>query len=160
MQIGTGYSKMQKQINDLRKGKQTENKLIYLLESLGRKVVQANLSQDMYDHIDMFVNDVPIDVKGNRYANCIWLELTNVNGKDGWLKGKSKYIVMDVIDMNSFLVFKTKDLLEYCNNIVQIANSKNDYNMLYTRYGRKDQIIKVRYSDIKHLQKGKLTYAY
>jgi len=151
---------MQKQINDLRKGKQTENKLIYLLESLGRKVVQANLSQDMYDHIDMFVNDVPIDVKGNRYANCIWLELTNVNGKDGWLKGKSKYIVMDVIDMNSFLVFKTKDLLEYCNNIVQIANSKNDYNMLYTRHGRKDQIIKVRYSDIKHLQKGKLTYAY
>jgi len=114
----------------------------------------------MYDHVDMFVNDVPIDVKGNRYANCIWLELTNVNGKDGWLKGKSKYIVMDVIDMNSFLVFKTKDLLEYCNNIVQIANSKNDYNMLYTRYGRKDQIIKVRYSDIKHLQKGKLTYAY
>jgi hypothetical protein len=160
MQIGTKYLKMQKQINDLRKGKQTENKLIYLLESLGRKVVQANLSQDMYDHIDMFVNDVPIDVKGNRYANCIWLELTNVNGKDGWLKGKSKYIVMDVIDMNSFLVFKTKDLLEYCNNIVQIANSKNDYNMLYTRHGRKDQIIKVRYSDIKHLQKGKLTYAY
>jgi hypothetical protein len=160
MKIGIRYLKMQKQINDLRKGKQTEGKLIYLLETIGRKVVKANLSQDMHQHIDMFVNDVPIDVKGNRYTNCIWLELINVNGKDGWLKGKSKYIVMDVIDMSSFLFFETKDLLDYCNNIRQIANSKNDYNMVYTRYGRKDQIIKVHYNDIKHLQKGKLTYAY
>jgi hypothetical protein len=143
-----------------KEGLSTELKFKKLIISKGRKCDDASEEQNIYDHIDFFIDGVPVDVKGNRYLDCIWLEVTNVNGKSGWLKGKSEYIVFDIKELFAFCFFKTKDLLDYCLKINQRTTNKKDFNKIYTRsdFGRKDEIIKVRYKHINHLIKSILKY--
>ena len=84
----------------------------------------------------------------------------NVNGDKGWLEGDSEYIVFDIEELNAFCVYKTKDLLCFISNVKDLAVSKKDYLKLYTRQGRKDVLVKVKYEDIKHLEIQKLNYNY
>ena len=139
-------------------GDKAEHRFKKLMEAKGRFCLPSYQKQNIEDHIDFFVDDVGIDVKGNRHLNCIWLELNNVQGKDGWLKGKADYIVMDIKELKGFCFFKREDLLEYSLGITQVAKHKYEYNRLYTRSGRKDLLVQVKYNDIKHLQKGYLKY--
>jgi hypothetical protein len=76
-------------------GYSTEKHFMNLLLSKGVNVTKSTKRQDIQDHIDIFIDDIGIDVKGNRHLECIWLEIQNVKGEDGWLKGKAKYIVFD-----------------------------------------------------------------
>jgi hypothetical protein len=142
-------------------GDKAEVKFINLMKLKGHKVVKASPSDDIYKHIDYYINKEGVDVKGNRHLNCIWLEITNVLGNKGWLRGEAKYIVFDIIELNSFSVFKTVDLLKYVdNNITEKTNDKRDFNKFYTRskWNKKDVLIKVRYSDIKNLEVQRLKY--
>ena len=110
--------------------------------------IKSKPEQDMYEHIDYFVEGIGFDIKANRHWDCIWLELNNVNGKDGWLKGKAKYIVFELVEWNLFCFFKRQDLLDYCQNITEVAKSKHERKKLYTRDGRQDVLVKVSYDDI------------
>ena len=139
-------------------GNNTETEFQALMESKGYKVEKTSANIDIHEHIDFYVNDMSVDVKGNRYLECIWLEMTNVRGKNGWLNGSATYIVMDIKELNQFIFFLREDLRDYCLSITDKTFSKYDFNKVYTRYGRKDEIIKVRYDDIKHLQKGNVYY--
>ena len=128
------------------------------MEQKGYTVEKTTAYDDMQRHIDFYVNDQSVDVKGNRHLECIWLELKNVRGKDGWLNGSATYIVMDIKELGQFIFFLREDLLNYCLKINETTYSKWDFNKIYTRYGRKDEIIKVRYDDIKNLQVGNIYY--
>jgi hypothetical protein len=139
-------------------GEKAEQHFKRLMEAKGKFVLPSTRDQNIYEHVDFWVDDKGIDVKGNRHLDCIWLELNNVQGKDGWLKGKADYIVFDVVELKQFCFFNRTDLLNYCNNITGRAISKDDFNKLYTRFGRKDLLVKVRYDDIKNLQVGFLSY--
>jgi hypothetical protein len=143
-----------------KEGLATEDHFKSLMLSIGKNCTPASQSQNIYDHIDFFIDGVSLDVKGNRHLNCIWLELTNVNGNHGWLRGKANYIAFDIKELNSFRFFKTKDLLKYCENITEKTSDKRDFNKIYTRshFGRKDEIIKVTYKNISHLEKGHMKY--
>lgn len=139
-------------------GKKAEELFKDLMIQRGNTCVKSSRYEDINYHIDFYVNEIGVDVKGNRHLETIWLELNNVKGLDGWLKGKAKYIVFDVVELKSFCFFCRVDLLNYVSSFTEIADSKKDYNKLYTRENRKDVLVKVRYGDIKHLQKQAITY--
>ena len=65
---------------------------------------------------------------------------------------------MDVVELNSFCIFLRQDLLAFVENITDIASSKKDYMKLYTRENRQDVLVKVKYNNIKHLQKQTVRY--
>jgi hypothetical protein len=132
-------------------GRKAESKFKELMVSRGHSCVKSSKSDDIKNHVDFYVNDVPVDVKGNRHVETIWVELTNVRGNKGWLKGNSKYIVFDIVEFNSFCFFDRQDLLEYTLTFTDIAKDKTEYKKRYTRKDRKDVIVKYKYDDIKHL---------
>tara|TARA_B100001939_G_scaffold325237_1_gene317830 strand:+ start:471 stop:935 length:465 start_codon:yes stop_codon:yes gene_type:complete len=139
-------------------GQKTEERFKQLMDAKGKWCLPSTKEQNIYDHIDFWIGEVGVDVKGNRHLECCWLELKNVIGKDGWLKGNADYIVMDIIELKSFIFFLRTDLLDYCQKITETTNDKKEFNKFYTRAGRKDLLVKVRYDDIKHLKKGVLNY--
>ena len=141
-----------------KEGKKAEELFKELMIERGNTCIKSTRNDDIYKHIDFYVNDVGVDVKGNRHLETIWLELKNVRGKKGWLEGEAKYIVMDVVELNSFCIFLRKDLLSFVENITEIATSKKDYMKLYTRENRQDVLVKVKYNNIKHLQKQNIRY--
>ena len=126
---------------------------------LGLSYRESTIKDDWYKHIDCYVNNFGVDVKGNRHLETIWLELENVNGNKGWLQGQSFYIAMYIIELNKFSIFKRLDLLKYIeNNVKKYTEDKKDYNKFYTRkkWGKKDVLVKVKYEDIKHLEIKKI----
>ncbi len=139
-------------------GNAAENKFKDLMLSRGNTCIKSSKSDDINNHIDFYVNKFSVDVKGNRHLETIWLEINNVIGNKGWLQGKADYIAFDVIELNSFCFFYTKDLFDYVKNIKEITIDKNDYQKLYTRKNRKDVLVKVKYNDIKHLEKQRIKY--
>tara|TARA_R110000796_G_C14245044_1_gene397780 strand:+ start:42 stop:509 length:468 start_codon:yes stop_codon:yes gene_type:complete len=125
----------------------------------GFKWRKSTNEEDWYKHIDCYVNEYGVDIKGNRHLETIWLEYTNVNGNNGWLKGEAFYIAMFIVELNCFSIYKRIDLLNYIKeNTKEKTNNKKDYLKLYTRkkWGKKDEIVKVKYNHIKHLELIKL----
>ena len=137
-----------------REGTDTENRFKILLQSEGYQVRKSNKIDDIHKHIDFDVNGHGVDVKGKRYTNTIWLEIQNVRGKDGWLKGEATYIAFDIIDLKQFVFFKRKDLLEFVSQFKEETEDKREHLKWYSRkkWNRKDKIIKVKYEHIKHLK--------
>lgn len=130
-------------------GKKAENKFSKLMISRGNTCVKSSKSDDINKHIDFYVNDIGIDVKGNRHLQTIWLELKNVKGNKGWLECCSEYIVFDIIEKSSFCFFKRKDLYNYAIQFKDVAKDKTEYKKRYTRKDRLDVLIKVKYADIE-----------
>lgn len=142
-------------------GRETEDKFKRLMESRGHTCIKSSRHDDIHGHIDFYVNDIPVDVKGNRHLETIWLELKNVRGNDGWLLGNSKFIVFDIIELNSFCFFDRLALYNYVMQISKKADKtsdKREYNKLYSRIGRQDVIVKVKYEDIVHLLTQAIRY--
>ena len=142
-------------------GKSCEDKFKDLMTSRGHEIYKSSKYDDIYKHIDFYIAGYSFDVKGHRHLDCIWLELTNVNGNKGWLKGEATYIVFDIVELKSFCFFKRKDLLKYVQeNITETTETKDEYNKLYTRakWGKLDVITKVKFDNIKNLMKQSVAY--
>jgi len=144
-----------------KKGKEVEEKFKKIVSDRGNIINKSSKEEDIYQHIDFWVNNKGVDVKGSRHLECIWLELKNVNGDKGWLQGESEWIVFDVEELSSFCVFKRIDLLNYIlSTVKETTESKKDFLKYYTRkkWNRKDVLVKCRYYDIEHLLIQKLNY--
>jgi hypothetical protein len=141
-------------------GKKTEEHFKELMISRGNKCVKSSYNDDLYKHIDFYVNGYGVDVKGKRRLNSIWLEIVNVRGYDGWLKGEADYIVFDFLDLNAYSVFKRKQLLKLVSNVTETTNSSKDYMKIYGRseWNQKDKLIKCKFEDIKHLEIQRIEY--
>lgn len=139
-------------------GRKAENKFYQLMVARGNTCVKSSQYEDINKHIDFYVNDSGVDVKRNRDLEAIWLELENVKGFDGWLKGEAVFIVFDVVELKSFCFFEREKLLDYCLQFKEIAKDNTEYKKLYTRENRKDVLVKVKYLDIKHLQTQIISY--
>jgi hypothetical protein len=143
-------------------GREVELKFKDLVQERGNIVYDASREENIYNHIDYWVNGKSVDVKGFRHYACIWLELKNVHGNNGWLESDVDYIAFDIIEMSAFFIFKRCDLLQFVlNNVKESTENKLDYMKFYTRskWDRKDVIIKVSFNDINHLLIQKLSYA-
>jgi hypothetical protein len=114
---------------------------------LGFKVSKSSRKDDMYWHIDywMEMNDGKwgVDVKGNNLPDQIWCEFKNVSGNPGWMYGGAAIIAFDMPEEGGFSVVDREDLRLYCEENVedeQVTNRKDAYKKKYTRKDREDVI--------------------
>jgi len=127
----------------------------------GWEVEKASFVDDINKHIDYYVFNPLLtkrrgfDIKKSSSPNEMWIEYTNVNGNDGWLRGQSDCIAFYLDDTDRrFLVVDRDELLDFWESVVDpvVTDDKRQaYLRAYQRDGRKDLIAKVKEDDIKAL---------
>lgn len=144
---------------------EAERKFAQLCINRKYKLLRATRNQDIYEHWDFKITNPKtkksslVDVKGAKKINrsdfkldynIAWLELQNVRGEKGSLKGKADFIAFE--QKNHFLIVKRIDLLDWIESkaiklfVTQSSKAKYRY---YQRPGRKDIITLVDIADIK-----------
>lgn len=134
--------------------------------TLGGETELATKEEDMYKHIDFWwyspkKGKIGIDVKGMNKANrndseyddtIHWLEIQNVHGNNGWLKGEAEYIAFKCkeriifIDRKKLLNFA----LESIKNKEVVYDTPKECYVPYKRlkWGRDDLSLKALNSDL------------
>lgn len=139
----------------------TEKKFAKICLDKGFKLKHSNKEEDINEHWDWKVNDSLVDVKGARKKtrsdklpnyNITWLEITNVRGNIGWLKGKADFIAFEQKDY--FLIVKREDLFNWLKSKITnkqiVTNPEKAMYRLYRRRGKKDLVSMVQIKDIKN----------
>lgn len=137
--------------------------------TLGGEVERSSKHEDVYEHIDFWWDSprkgrIGIDVKGvnkgkrsdKTFDDSIhWLELQNVQGKDGWLKGKAEYIAFKTL--NDIMFVKRDKLLEFALERIKgkevVYDTPKECYVPYKRlkWGRDDLSLKALNSDLREL---------
>ena len=137
--------------------------------TLGGDVTRASKYEDMNLHVDFWWDSpkkgrIGIDVKGmnksnrkdSEYDDTIhWLEIQNVNGNDGWLKGKADYIAFKTSDRIIFV--NREKLLNFALEAIKdkevVYDTPKECYVPYKRkkYGRDDLTLKALNSDLINL---------
>ncbi len=141
-------------------GERAEKLFVSLIEKVGGTTTPSTLAEQ-FKGIDFHVNLCgKVDVKARRRnrdgddspdAKKVWLELKNVQGRNGWVYNEADYIAFE--RTKEFLVVKRLSLCELIDNLVDmddivLSPSECMYN-LYSRVGRKDLLTKVHVDDIR-----------
>lgn len=141
-------------------GYQAETLFYNTIKALGKNIKKSTRKQDMFDHIDYFVDEISYDVKtikgltknSEKDQDIIWLEFMNVRGDNGWLKSEKLNKIAFLRNQGFYIVDRAK-LFELAKtlipNIPPISNIK--YTIPFRRNNRKDIIAYVYYRDIAHL---------
>ena len=137
--------------------------------TLGGDVMRSTKDEDIKQHIDFWWDSprkgwIGIDVKGvnkskrsdKTFDDSIhWLELQNVQGKDGWLKGKAEYIAFKT---STKIIFVKRDrLLSFALESIKgkevVYDTPNECYVPYKRkkWGRDDLALKALNSDLEKL---------
>lgn len=142
--------------------------------TLGGEVERSTKYEDINKHVDFWWDSprkgrIGIDVKGvkknsrsdNTNDDTIhWLELDNVQGKNGWLKGNAEYIAFRTF--TNILFVKRDRLLSFtleCVKNKDVVNyNPNECYVPYRRKGRLDLIVKVKTSDLLKLADFAIEY--
>ncbi len=70
--------------HNVAKGKKSEEKFKNIMEKIGIRCVKTGTQYDKYYNVDFFVgNKTPVDLKGSKKTDSIWLEKRNVDGGEG-----------------------------------------------------------------------------
>lgn len=141
-------------------GYQAETLFYNTMKSLGCDVKKSSKREDMYDHIDYFVDNVSYDVKtlkglvrnSKRDQGIIWLEFTNNYGGKGWMKAPKLDKIAFLREQGFYIVDRAK-LFELAQTLVPNIPPVNyiKYATPYRRANRKDIIAYVYFKDIAHL---------
>ena len=117
-------------------------------------------SEDMFEHIDVRIGEMTVDVKGLKRVNMKdaavnpdihWIEFQNVIGKKGWLYGGASHIAFELVD--TYLLIEREVLYEFCKEKIvdrKIKDTKGLYT-LYRRKGTQDVISLVLTEDLLKL---------
>ena len=137
--------------------------------TLGGDVERSTTYEDTTKHVDFWWNSprkgrIGIDVKGlnknkrsdTEYDDSIhWLELQNVKGNNGWLKGNAEYIAFRT---NSNIIFvNRKKLLDFALESIKgkevVYDTPMECYVPYKRlkWGRDDLSLKALNSDLLKL---------
>ena len=125
----------------------------------------SNNYQNMHEHWDMEGGlkgkTLKFDVKGMKKINrrddstqdkFTWIEGTNVKGNPGWLKGRADYIVFERNEY--WLLVNREELWDFVQEKLKknsYAEGKKPYHV-YQRWGKKDKITLVPFTDIEGLK--------
>ncbi len=157
-------------------GHKAEADFASLAESKGWTVSKASKRDNMYKHIDFVLRDMEnfdldqcllVDVKSRKKTSrkdknfnddWIWLELKNVQGKDGWLLGASTHIAFErenefvLVPRNELFTWVKKAIAERNGGKITIKckakNARDAKYKYYTRWNRQDLLTQVHYDDI------------
>jgi len=143
------------------------NKTEIKFASLFKTYKEASKEENMYDHIDLTVDEMTVDVKGMKKLNrgdadvnpdIHWIEFQNVRGDRGWIYGKAEYIAFETLD--GFIMIDRVVLLEWCREMItdRKVKDKKELYKLYNREGRKDVISLVLTEDLLKLPHKKISY--
>ena len=162
-------------------GEKTEQLFKNLAESKGYTVKNASKEENIFKHVDFFlaklkkgegVKSTSVDVKARKKNkrsdeffddDWTWLEFVNVNGQDGWLKGKAEFISFERAE--DFVIVPREPLLNWAKEQIKIKNkgvsikamAKNAADAkykYYTRSGRQDLLTQVHVNDVLSGVKG------
>ena len=137
--------------------------------TFGGECWRSTKDEDVKQHIDFWWDSprkgvIGIDVKGlnkssrkdKKYDDSIhWLEIQNVQGKDGWLKGKAEYIAFKTL--NDIMFVKRDKLLEFALERIKdkevVYDTPKECYVPYKRlkWGRDDLSLKALNSDLREL---------
>lgn len=151
-------------------GKQDEKFVMEAVtKTFGGECTPSSRKDDMKKHIDFWWNSpkkgkIGIDVKGMNKAKrsdktfddeIHWLELQNVKGGDGWLKGDAEYIAFrtynDIIFVNREKLLNFA--LESINGKEVVYDTPSECYVPYKRkkWGRDDLSLKALNTDLREL---------
>jgi|9_EtaG_2_1085328.scaffolds.fasta_scaffold00155_12 hypothetical protein len=111
---------------------------------------------NQFKHIDYHC-DLPmtVDVKAIKDPETIWVELKNVQGKEGWLYGEATHIAFQ--RPLGFVVVRRLHLLELVERLVDmdamVSSPAECLYKLYSRskWGRKDLLTTIKPADLNTL---------
>ncbi len=163
------YKEQQKQ--NLKKGKESEKLFCKLSGS------RAGTQHDDYNHIDAYLDDITIDVKGLKKSHIdgyILIEITNVQGHLGWCSSKGadkiafqfheEFILVDNKKLHSLAVKKMIENKRMNMPIMRVDGAAKKYGydqILYKpigRKGRKDVFIYITKDDLMTLKEKVYVY--
>lgn len=140
-------------------GKQAEIIFAERMRKICKEVNLAEKEQDMFEHWDVCCDGTKYDVKAQKKLNrkdenvsdVIWIELTNVRGEPGWIKGKADKIAFQFED--KFKIIDRQRLFEFIVNFVPSTDiyRVKGYKQWYRRRGRKDTVTFIYPEDVEHL---------
>lgn len=146
-------------MNKILSGKEVEDLFIKATNNKQLIAIKATASQNMFSHIDFYINNEGYDVKAEKRFNrgdksissIIWIESKNVRGAKGWIEGDATYI--SFYREGKFYNFNRERLKERVYQLAPTTNSSNTKieGYWYTRPGRKDKITPVQWDKIKDL---------
>ncbi len=141
-----------------KRGQGVEAMFAKLLNKRTDNVRAANL-KEQFSHMDYISDFGKIDVKARKRVarkdtdvqdDLVWLEFKNVQGKHGWLYGKSDWIAFEreedfVMVKRHYLALMAEKL---CDVGDRVAVGKDALYKGYQRSGRKDLLSIVKMSDV------------
>ena len=148
-------------------GHQAEKSLEDLAREKGFVVTKATREQNMHDHIDTFLEGknktVSADVKARKRTSrrdkkfnddWVWVELKNVQGRNGWLYGKADFIIFE--REKDFVLVPRKGLIKLVNEQVRfdlsfVEKAYQARYRIYQRARRRDQITQLKMEDILNI---------
>ena len=114
--------------------------------------------EDMFEHWDVST-EIKFDVKGLKKQrrtdespdqSIHWVEIKNVNGKDGWLYGDADFISFELQEY--WVIVSRSDLVEFIhNNTIKTYKSSPMLRHLYKRKNRKDILTLVSTYDLIYI---------
>jgi len=117
--------------------------------------------EDKRHHIDYHTIVGTVDVKamkrvarsGHQQTKYLWVEFRNVQGMNGWLYGKQKWVALEKED--GFLFVKREDLknlaIEKCDTETYVNTARDALYKMYTRDNAEDVISMIKYSDLDEI---------
>ena len=129
----------------------------FLDTDLSGYITFSEEKQDMFEHWDLRLANLKIDVKGLKKRrrsdtevddSIHWVEIKNINGNLGWLYGQADAFAFEA---KHFWILVGKESLqeliaEKCSK--KLTSSSPQLYKLYTRNGRSDVITLVKTSDL------------
>lgn len=137
-------------------------------------VKKATRNQNIFDHIDFYLtgrskdtgsdHTITVDIKARKKTSrkdskfndsWVWVEIKNVQGRDGWLYGQSDFIAFEQKDC--FILCPRKVLIEVVKSNVRfdldyVDRASQAKYRIYQRSGRRDQITQVKVEDLLKLK--------
>jgi hypothetical protein len=137
--------------------------------TFGGEVKRSTKYEDMVKHVDFWWNSpkkgwIGIDVKGLNKSNrndasfddtIHWLEIQNVNGNNGWLKGDAEYIAFRT--MKNIIFVNREKLLNFALESIKgkevVYDTPKECYVPYKRkkWGRDDLALKARTEDLEKI---------
>ena len=138
-------------------GREAETAFCALCTHNGWQVTRASTHADRHQHIDFFVSPLgcvataAVDVKAIKCAQrggkpdptLVYIELKNVLGKAGWVKGKADYIVLQQ-EGNCFLCLERAELARYADYLATLlpwGKRSGVKGTQWARPGRDDHVL-------------------
>tara|TARA_Y100000592_G_scaffold85743_1_gene138202 strand:- start:417 stop:1031 length:615 start_codon:yes stop_codon:yes gene_type:complete len=141
---------------DKERGKQAEIDLYKLIKHKGWGITKATKDQNIDEHWDFLVDrNIPFtnpsrwDAKAAKkmrrkdighsalLLDWVWVELQNVQGKIGWLKGMADYFAFKLpLDEIVFKVVKAHPFRDWCKENIDLSKKTNEYKIVKNKNPR------------------------